>query len=684
MKLIITEKPSVAQTIAEVLGNMARQKGYLENDEYIITWCIGHLVALAPTEVYEERYKKWKSDDLPIIPSPFQYQVINRKEAQYQIVSELMFNDKVTSIICATDAGREGELIFRLVYKQAKCQKPVERLWISSMEQKSIEAGLANLQRSENYDDLYHAALCRAQADWLVGINATRLFSTLYSSVLNIGRVQTPTLAMIVEREQAINSFQSEPYYTVSINIQDNQFISEKLAKKIKAEDLQKMCTNAEVTSITVDKKTSNPPKLYDLTTLQREANRKFGATAKQTLDIAQVLYEKKLITYPRTDSQFITQDMEQTTYNLIPLIIDNLPVEKGINHIPDVSRLVNDKKVMDHHAILITKEIEQLDIKTLTNLEQNILMLIATRMMIATAPTHLFEEQVITLQCAHQAFTLKQKQILENGWKEFSDGNKDDETDSMKGYSFKESQVFETVETKLNEHFSSPPKSFTEDTLLSAMERASSDDEQDNEIDHKGLGTPATRAGIIERLVMSDLVERKGKQMIPTQKGINLINVVPDILKSARLTAEWEHNLTEIEIGKSNADAFMIAIKTLVEQLVANNKQVNPDLLELFKEEKEVIGTCPRCQSKVHEFQKGFGCENKKCSFVMWKNSKFFTSKKKELTKKTAMTLLEKGQCKVTNLYSEKTGKTYDANIILDDTGAKYVNFKLAFTTKK
>ncbi|HFK6935238.1 TPA: DNA topoisomerase 3 [Listeria monocytogenes] len=683
MKLIITEKPSVAQAIAKVLGGMTRKKGYLENEAFLITWCIGHLVALAPTERYDERFKKWKMDDLPILPNPFQYQVIKGKEEQYQVVSKLMLNERVESIVCATDAGREGELIFRFVYEQAGCQKPVERLWISSMEATAIQDGFNNLQPSEHFDDLYHAALCRAQADWLVGINATRLFSTLYGSVLNIGRVQTPTLAMIVEREQAINSFQSKPFYTVSVNIEDNQFLSKKLVNKVEAEVLQAACTQAVIDSITVEKKTSNAPKLYDLTTLQREANRKYNYTAKQTLDTVQVLYEKKLVTYPRTDSQFITTDMEQSVFALIPYIIDTLPIEKGITHIPDVNRLINDKKVTDHHAILVTKEIEQLDIAILSKIEQDIVMMIANRVLIATAPTHLYEEQVITLLCGEQAFTLKRKQILENGWKTFTDGE-EAETDDTVRVAFEASQAFENVEATVNEHFTSPPKSFTEDTLLSAMERASSDDEEDNELDHKGLGTPATRAGIIERLVTSRFVERKGKQMIPTSKGNNLIQVVSKVLKSATLTAEWEHNLAEIENGKSKADTFMLAIQTFVEQLIANNQQVNPVLIELFKEEKEVIGICPRCQGNVHEFQKGFGCENKECNFVMWKNNTFFTSKKKELTKKIARTLLKKGQCKVTNLYSEKTKKTYDANIILDDTGDKYVNFKLAFLNKR
>lgn len=682
MKLIITEKPSVAQAIANVLGGMTRQKGYLENEGFLITWCIGHLVALASTEVYGEHFKKWKMDDLPILPNPFQYQVLKGKEAQYQIVTQLMADERVECIVCATDAGREGELIFRLAYEQAQCEKQIERLWISSMEASAIEDGLAHLQPSSAYDNLYHAALCRAQADWLVGINATRLFSTLYGSVLNIGRVQTPTLAMIVEREKAINSFQSEPYYTVSVTIQDNQFISEKITDKTKAENLQKMCKKAVITANLVNKKTNNPPKLYDLTTLQREANRKYNYTAKQTLDTVQVLYEKKLVTYPRTDSQYITTDMEQSVLELIPLVIDTLPIEKGIVHVPDVNRLTNDKKVTDHHAILVTKEMEFTDSTTLSKAEQDILMMIANRILISTAPTHLFEEQVITLLCGEQAFTLKRKQMLENGWKAFVDG--EDKTDDTLRIDFEEAQVFENVATTLNEHFTSPPKSFTEDTLLSAMERASSDDEEDNELDHKGLGTPATRAGIIERLVTSRFVERKGKQMIPTSKGNNLIQVVPKVLKSATLTAEWEHNLAEIENGKSKADTFMLAIQTFVEQLIANNQQVNPDLIELFKEEKEVIGICPRCQGNVHEFQKGFGCENKECNFVMWKNNTFFTSKKKELTKKIARTLLKKGQCKVTNLYSEKTKKTYDANIILDDTGDKYVNFKLAFLNKR
>lgn len=685
MKLVIAEKPSVAQAIAKVLGGMKRQNGYLENEDFVVTWCVGHLVALATTEVYDERYKKWHQADLPIMPDPFQYQVLKGKEAQYQIVAQLMADERVESIVCATDAGREGELIFRLAYGQAECQKPIERLWISSMESSAIEDGLSNLQPSSTYDNLYHAALCRAQADWLVGINATRLFSTLYNAKLNIGRVQTPTLAMIVEREQAISDFKPTAYYTVSIAVEENKFTSEKIANKEAAEDLLAGCDSAVVKSIIISKKTNNPPKLYDLTTLQREANRKFGLTAKQTLDTVQVLYEKKLVTYPRTDSCYITQDMEQTTLALIPLIIDRLPITKGITHIPDTKRLVDDGKVTDHHAILVTKEIERADITALPKVEQDILMLIAKRLMIATAPSHLFEEQVITIESGKAPFALKRKQILENGWKAFADLEQENEAEKPSGYSFEEAQVMEDFATKLNEHFTSPPKSFTEDTLLSAMERASAEESEDTvDFEHKGLGTPATRAGIIERLVQGTFVERKGKQMIPTQKGIALIQVVPDTLKSAKLTAEWEFALAQMEEGKEEPEQFMTVIEQFVEQLIANNQEKNVDLASLFIEEKESIGICPRCQSEVHEFHKGFGCANKTCGFVMWKQSKFFTSKKKDLTKRIAKTLLAKGKCKVTNLYSAKTGKTYDANIVLDDTGDKYVNFKLEFLNKK
>ncbi|PNP92557.1 DNA topoisomerase III [Listeria newyorkensis] len=684
MKLIIAEKPSVAQAIAKVIGNMKRQNGYLENEDFIVTWCIGHLVELAPTEVYDAQYKKWKQSDLPILPEPFQYQVSKGKEAQYQIIMQLMADERVESIVCATDAGREGELIFRLVYEQANCQKPVERLWISSMEASAIADGLAKLQPSSGYDNLYHAALCRAQADWLVGINATRLFSTLYNSKLNIGRVQTPTLAMIVEREQTINAFKPTAYYTVSIEVEDNKFTSDKIANKEEAEALLADCDNAVVQSITVSKKTTNPPKLYDLTTLQREANRKFGLTAKQTLDIVQVLYEKKLVTYPRTDSSYITQDMEQTTLALIPLIIDRLPMTKGITHVPDIKRLVDDSKVTDHHAILVTKEIEQVDISVLPKAEQDILMLIAKKLVMVTAPTHLFEEQVITLHSGSQPFILKRKQILENGWKAYADVEQEDKADKLRELSFEEEQVIEHFTKQMNEHFTSPPKSFTEDTLLSAMERASASEDEQEELEHTGLGTPATRAGIIERLVLGMFVERKGKKMVPTQKGIALIQVVPETIKSAQLTAEWEFALAQIENGYAEPKQFMIAIQQFISQLVANNQEKNADLASLFMEEKEVIGKCPRCESEVHEFHKAFGCVNKDCGFVMWKNNKFFTLKKKELTKRMAKTLLEKGKCKVTKLYSEKTGKTYDANVILDDTGDKYVNFKLEFLNKK
>ncbi|MBC1945412.1 DNA topoisomerase 3 [Listeria booriae] len=686
MKLIIAEKPSVAQAIAKVIGNMKRQNGYLENEAFIVTWCIGHLVSLATTEVYDERYKKWRQADLPIIPDPFQYQVLKGKEKQFSVVSELMEDERVKSIVCATDAGREGELIFRLAYEQVKCKKPMERLWVSSMETSAISEGLANLQPSSEYDNLYQAALCRAQADWLVGINATRLFSILYNAKLNIGRVQTPTLAMIVAREETIEAFKPTPYYTVALSQDQHSFVSRKIEGEEEATAIQQACEKMPiiVESVVVNKKTNNPPKLYDLTTLQREANRLFNVTAKQTLDTVQVLYEKKLVTYPRTDSQYITEDMEQTVLSLLPLIIDCLPVDHGISHLPDIARIMDNSKVSDHHAILVTKEIERLDIATLTEIERNILILIANRLLIATALPHLYEEQVVTLRCEDELFVLKQKQVLEQGWKVFLESEKEDSSEEL-SLALDEGQVLEKIPTTLQEHFTTSPKSFTEDTLLSAMERASAEESEDAvDLEHKGLGTPATRAGIIERLVSGAFVERKGKKMLPTPKGRNLIQVVPDVLKSATLTAEWEFALAQIESGDASADQFMIAIEQFITQTIATNQEANPDYVDLFTEVKEVIGTCPRCQSEVQEFHKGFGCANKECSFVMWKNNKFFTSKKKELTKSIAKTLLEKGKCKVTKLYSEKTGKTYDANIVLDDTGNKYVNYKLEFLNKK
>ncbi|MBC1778703.1 DNA topoisomerase 3 [Listeria booriae] len=684
MKLIIAEKPSVAQAIAKVIGNMKRQNGYLENEAFIVTWCIGHLVSLATTEIYDERYKKWRQADLPIIPDPFQYQVLKGKEKQFSVVSELMEDERVKSIVCATDAGREGELIFRLAYEQVKCKKPMERLWVSSMETSAISEGLANLQPSSEYDNLYQAALCRAQADWLVGINATRLFSTLYNAKLNIGRVQTPTLAMIVAREEMIEAFKPTPYYTVALSQDQHSFVSRKIEGKEEATAIQQACENMPIVveSVVVNKKTNNPPKLYDLTTLQREANRLFNVTAKQTLDTVQVLYEKKLVTYPRTDSQYITEDMEQTTLSLLPLIIDCLPVDYGISHLPDIARIMDNSKVSDHHAIIVTKEIERLDIATLTEIERNILLLIANRLLVATALPYLYEEQVVTLQCEDELFVLKQKQVLELGWKTFLETEDLTEKSSVV---LEEGQTFDKIPSMLQEHLTTAPKSFTEDTLLSAMERASADESEDTtDLEHKGLGTPATRAGIIERLVNGAFVERQGKKMLPTPKGRNLIQVVPDVLKSATLTAEWEFALAQIENGDASADQFMIAIEQFVAQTIATNQEANTDYVDLFTEVKEVIGTCPRCQSEVQEFHKAFGCVNKECSFVMWKNNKFFTSKKKELTKRMAKALLEKGKCKVTKLYSEKTGKTYDANVILDDTGDKYVNFKLEFINKK
>ena len=683
-QLVIAEKPSVARSIAAVIGATEKQNGYWQGGGYLVSWCIGHLVSFAEAGQYDEKYCKWRYEDLPILPQSWQFIVPDEKKQQFEVLRALLNRPDVDSVTAATDAGREGELIFRFVYQMAGCTKPVKRLWISSMEDAAIREGFANLRPDSDYDALYQSALCRAKADWLVGINATRLFSVLYHKTLTVGRVQTPTLKMLVDRDAKILRFQKEKYYTVSIQSGSLKADSERISDAETANSLKEKCTSAVAvcTSVKREKKTEQPPKLYDLTTLQREANRLFGFTAKQTLDYAQQLYEKKLLTYPRTDSQYLTEDMGQTAQHLVSDLLGLLPIAQGLALTTEVGRVLNSKKVSDHHAIIPTSEFVKQGFTGLAESECKLMNLVCSKLLCAIAAPHEYETVTAVFSCAGNEFTAKGKTVLVPGWKEidqrFRSTLKADTEEEVLNTLPKlaEGQNF-SVTTDISEHFTSPPKAYTEDTLLSAMERAGAEDMPEN-AERKGLGTPATRAAILEKLVQMGFVQRKGKQLVPTKDGINLAVVLPESLTSPVLTAEWENRLTEIAKGNADADEFMAEIETQVRQLVKIYSCISADKQNLFQSERVIIGKCPRCGENVYEGKKNFYCGSRGCQFVMWKNDRFFEQRKKAFTPKIAAALLKNGKAKVKGLYSEKTGKTYDATVLLADTGGKYVNYRV------
>ena len=690
--LIIAEKPSVAATIAAALGAKEKKDGYIAGNGCLVSWCVGHLVQLAEAAAYGEQYKKWSYDSLPILPQEWQYAVASDKGKQFKILKDLMHRADVSEVVNACDAGREGELIFRFVYDVAGCKKPMRRLWISSMEESAIKAGFASLKDGKEYDPLYSSALCRAKADWIIGINMTRLFSCLYGKTLNVGRVQTPTLKMLVDRDAAITTFKKEKYYHVRLSLSGVEAASAKIHAADEAGNLKAACEAAQAvcTSVTREKKTVAPPKLFDLTSLQREANRIYGYTAKQTLDLAQALYEKKLLTYPRTDSSYLTDDMGGTAAQIAALLAGKLPFMQGADFTPEISRLLDSKKVSDHHAIIPTMELAKADLAALPESERNILTLARARLLMACAEPHIFEAVTAVFSCAGQEFTAKGKTVLAEGWKGLerrfmatlkkkADTEDDEENAlSLDVPPFAEGQTFDNPQAAVTEHFTTPPKPHNEASLLSAMERAGNE-ETDPDAERRGLGTPATRAAIIEKLVKGGFVERKGKQLIPTKSGIELVCVLPEVLTSPQLTADWENNLTQIAKGNADPDSFMTGIETMTRELVSTYPFLSDKEKERFKEEKPVIGKCPRCGADIYEGRKNYYCANRDCAFTMWKNDRFFEERKVTFSPKIAAALLKDGKAKVKKLYSPKTGKTYDGTILLADTGGKYVNYRIA-----
>ena len=692
MNLVIAEKPSVAKSIADVIGATSKKDGYMEGNDYLVTWCVGHLVELASADFYDEKYAKWKYEDLPIFPKEWRYVISNGKEKQMKIIGALMKQSDVTAIIAATDSGREGELIFRLVYEKLGCNKPIKRLWISSMEESAITEGFKNLHDGKEFELLYEAALSRAKADWIVGINATRLFSVLYGQTLNIGRVMSPTLAMIVEREANISAFKPQPFYTIQLDCGDFILVSEKITDKEMAETLYKGCDGQSIIIKEVEnkEKIEKPPKLYDLTTLQREANRQLGFTAEQTLDYVQSLYEKKLLTYPRTDSRYLTEDMKENTPAVVEAVAGFFML--GNIQLPIyMEQVIDNSKVSDHHAIIPTICVKDYDIYSLPFGEREILLLVALRLICAVGESNRYKETTIRASCNNTIFTAKGKVVISDGFKAVEKNyyaSKKEQVEKDKDKALPHVAQGETFTPKaaIKEGKTTPPKYFTDDTLLSAMENANNALE---DINRKGIGTPATRAGILEKLIKTGFAERKGnkktKHFIPTHKGISLITVLPEVIKSPQLTAQWEEKLKHIEHGELSSDDFLSEIANMTENLVKTYEVIKgADILFPSNSKGEPIGKCPRCGSGVKENKKGFCCENKACSFALWKENIFFTKKKKKLTKTIAVELLEKGKAKLNGCYSERTGKTYNAIVILDDTGDKYVNFKMEFPTKK
>ena len=695
MKLVIAEKPSVANSLAAVLGATTRKDGYLEGGGWLVSWCLGHLAGLADAATYNPDYAKWRYDDLPILPETWRFTIAKDKRDQFDVLRTLLRREDVTEVVNACDAGREGELIFRTVYCLAGCTKPIRRLWISSMEDSAIREGFANLRPGTDYDGLHQAALCRAKADWLVGINATRLFSVLYHRTLNIGRVMSPTLALIVQREAEIDAFKPVPFYTVALELPGFSAASSRMDNKGTAEQLRQACEGGMATVKQVERKdkTEKPPALYDLTTLQRDANRLLGFTAQQTLDYLQNLYEKKLCTYPRTDSRYLTSDMAEGLPVLVNLVANAMPFRKGIAISCDAAVVINDKKVSDHHAVIPTRNIREADLSALPVGERAILELVALRLLCAVAPPYTYAETAVTVECDGAEFTAKGRTVKQPGWRELDaayrasmkNAEPDNDNESKALPELTEGQKLPVAGAAVKEGKTSPPKHFSEDTLLSAMETAGKED-MPEDAERKGLGTPATRAGILEKLVSAGFLERKKSrktvQLLPSHDAVSLITVLPEQLQSPLLTAEWEYRLGEIERGQLAPEEFLDGISTMLKDLVGTY-QVIKGTEYLFTPHREVVGKCPRCGGEVAELQKGFFCQNDSCKFAIWKNNKWWATKKKQPTKAVVSALLNDGRVRVTGLYSEKTGKTYDAAVVLEDDG-QYANFKLEFDQRK
>ena len=701
MYLVISEKPSVAQTISKVLGAYQREDGYLSGRDCIVSWCLGHLAEYAMPEAYDEGYGKWRFDDLPLIPGDWKLEVAQDKKAQFMVLKKLLSRDDLDYVVNACDAGREGELIFKRVYDLTKSRIPVKRLWISSMEDRAIRAGFAHLKNGAEYQNLADASVCRAQADWLIGINATRAYTTTYSHRLVVGQVQTPTLAMLVRREREITDFKKEQYYIVHLQVDGIDALSEHISEQREAERIAESCRGKEarVLSVQKEKKALAPPKLYDLTTLQREANRMFGFTAKQTLELAQSLYEKKLLTYPRTDSQYLTEDMENTAEEIAAALPKVLPYLGGMDISCEWDRIMDNRKVSDHHAIIPTLEIAKADIRELPDNERKILLMAASRLLCAAAPKHQYLAVKAVLESGEDQFNATGKSVLEDGWKALDENLKEflqaeDEADKEASEDRKESslpelsegQIFEEAMTKVTQYWTKPPAPYTEDSLLAAMEQAGKK-EMEEGVERKGLGTPATRASIIEKLVSSGYAVRRKKQILATEAGSEMIALMPPYLTSSRLTAEWENRLLAMERGEETVDAFMGDIVHLLDRMLAECREIPEEKTHQFAAEKSgrrEVGKCPVCQEPVYEGRESFYCGNRDCSFRLWKENRYLSSMKKSISRIMAEELLSKGKCHEKDFYSARTGKTFAADLILEVRPDGRVSFRMEFPKRK
>lgn len=692
--LVIAEKPSVAQSYAKNLSAYKREDGYLEGESCIVSWCLGHLAEYAQPEEYDPKYEKWQFDDLPILPEAWKLKVSKDKKKQFEVIKTLMNRSDVEYLVNGCDAGREGELIFQRVYVLAGCRKPVKRLWISSMEDAAIQKGFQTMKSEEEYKNLCMAAVCRAQADWLIGMNGTRAYTTRYFKRLVVGRVQTPTLAMLAERQERIEHFQKEAFYKVALTDGKLTVVSENIANEEAAELLAALCngSTAVVTQMKKERKKSFPPKLYDLTSLQREANRYFGYTAKRTLDVLQELYEEKLVTYPRTDSQFVTEDMKDSVEELVekmPVLLSFVDYGQ-LGH--GIKRVINNAKVSDHHAILPTKEVVEKGIADLPADKKNLMMLICQQLVQATGEEYLYEQTDITVKCQEHDFKARGKIPVQMGFKEVEKAfkqlcvkaepveEKEKETSIPAGY--EEGMRLFPVKAEKTTHYTSPPKPFNEDTLLAAMETAGNK-EFDSETEKKGLGTPATRASIIEKLVSSGYAQRKGKQILPSTEGKELVKVMPEYLKSAVMTAEWENQLLMMEKGQITDTQFMGEITSLVRKILEVCREIPEEERRRFQTAREVIGKCPFCGCDVFEGKQNFYCSNRQCDFALWKENRFLGSMEKNLDKKMARELLDKACTHVKGLYSKKKDMKFDADLLLTLEDGK-PRFHLEFPKKK
>ncbi len=678
-RLVIAEKPSVGMSIASVLGAKDRKDGYIEGRDYIVSWGFGHLAELANADTYDEKYAKWRYEDLPIVPANWKYKVSRDKYSQFETLKKLMNRADVSDVINACDAGREGELIFRNIYRMTGCKKPIYRLWISSMEDNAIEQGFRELKNGKEYDNLFAAARCREWADWLVGINATRLFSVLYHRTLNVGRVVSPTLALLVQREAEIGAFKPEPFYSAELDFGSFTATSEKFKKKSEADAvIPKKGEPVVVKSVTSKEKTEKAPALYDLTTLQRDANRQLGYTAQQTLDYVQSLYEKKLCTYPRTDSRYLTEDMADGVNAVVVCSVGICGEAAPAVVLP--RQICDSKKVSDHHAIIPTLVAGETDINALPAGEREIIKMIAKQVLRAVSESYRFRETIAVITCGDNTFTAKGKIVENVGWKIY---NEKEQTDKVLP-ELADGDELKVASSEIKEGKTKPPSHFTEDSLLSAMEVAGAK-EMPDDAERKGLGTPATRAGIIEKLIATGFVERKKAKksvnLVPAHTGVSLITVLPEQLQSPLLTAEWEHKLKMVEHGELDADAFMAEISLMVSELVKTYSVIKGAEV-LFPSGRDVIGKCPRCGGDVTESKKGFFCETNACRFGLWRDNKFLTEKKITMTKKMAATLLKDGKIPVKGIFSEKTGKSYDATLVMSDDGAKTI-YSLDFGKK-